>query len=176
MRLPHTRAFSWRYSLDVIRCICISGCSLALGLALLWSRTSFRLDNKQARVSRETVLTVYQSDITSIERVSRITMETWVESFFYKEPPKPQNAPEMRQPSGRSRAIDIFLTRNPSAPARISYSESDSLTTARNFADTIDKPLLDSTVHIKITVTLKENWLTRLKKPATTGNIPLDRI
>ena len=40
---PHTRSFSWRYFLDVIRYLCVS---LAHGSALLWSRTSFHTDNE----------------------------------------------------------------------------------------------------------------------------------
>ena len=87
-------------------------------------------------------------------------METWVESDFYSEPPQPRNAPETRQSAGRSRAIDIFLTRNPPALARISYSESEKLATALKLADSVNTSLLDSTVYAEKAPTPKENGLT----------------
>ncbi|KAL9138175.1 MAG: hypothetical protein Q9175_000599 [Cornicularia normoerica] len=92
-------------------------------------------------------------------------METWVESIFYSEPAKPQNAPETRQSSGRSRAIDIFLTRNPPAPARISYSENPKLATASRLVDIIKKPLLDSTVYAENAPTSKGKLLTMNSLP-----------
>ena len=83
-------------------------------------------------------------------------METWVESVFYSEPPQPRDAPETRQSSGRSRAIDILLTRNPPAQARISYSESEKLATALKLADIVNKSLLNYTVYVENALSTKE--------------------
>ena len=101
-------------------------------------------------------------------------METWIESDFYSEPPQPRDAPETRQSAGRSRAIDVFLTQNPPAPARTSYSESEKLTTALKLADTVNRPLLDSTVYAEKAPIQKE--VADNEQPAIPGVRPLDRI
>ena len=77
-------------------------------------------------------------------------METWVESFFFSNPPQPHDAPETRHSSGRSRAVDIYMIEHSPSLARISYSESERLATASTFKEATLRPLLESTVNIDI--------------------------
>lgn len=92
-------------------------------------------------------------------------METWVESDFYSKPPQLRNAPETRQSSGRSRAIDIYLNQNLPLAARISHTESEKLATALELADNVNKPLLDSTVFIDNALISKGEQLTMNSLP-----------
>ena len=73
-------------------------------------------------------------------------METWVENFFYSEPPQPGNAPDTRHSSGRSRIVDIYLICNPRAPARLSYNEAGKVTTPAQLIAAVDNGLIETTV------------------------------
>ena len=74
-------------------------------------------------------------------------MTTLVESFFFADPPQPQDAPGMGRASGRSRAIDVFIVSNPHARPRISYDAAGRLTTAQELEEAISRPLLNLSVH-----------------------------
>ena len=74
-------------------------------------------------------------------------MTTLVESFFFADPPQPQDAPGMGQPLGRSRAMDVFIVSNPHARPRISYDAAGRFTTVQELEEAINRPLLKLSVH-----------------------------
>lgn len=142
LKMPHSRHFCWRFCRVVI-----GACMLAwrIGAAFRRSRSSER-DEVQGGSNSCRAQTQHIIQTPHCRLHSGSTMETWVESFFYSEPPQPQNAPEVRHSSRRSRAIDIFLIQNSPASTRISYKESGHLATVSQLEHAIEKSLLDSTV------------------------------
>lgn len=144
LKMPHTHPNFWRYLRTVIRLL---PAAWRIGSALLWSRIESMLTTKRDEAQQSLQSKSIQLYSPSEQVLHRLKMGTWVESFFYADPPQSRNAPESRLSSGRSRAIDVFLINNPAAPARISYSESGKLATPSQFEYAINNSLLDSTVN-----------------------------
>lgn len=71
-------------------------------------------------------------------------MPTLVESFFYQDPPRKQDALSRT----KSRAIDIVKFLDSPTSSRISYNEAGSLSTADQLLKAINQPLLNNLVKV----------------------------